>query len=40
MLQSTSQGKIYRLLPNYNITYGEIDFFIEKLELVIKKMIN
>jgi len=37
LLQSTSQGRTYRLLPNYYVSKQEIDFFINKLEIVISK---
>lgn len=40
MLQSTSHGKTYRLLPNYLVSRKEIDFFIEKLLIVSNKMLN
>lgn len=37
LLQSTCQGEVYRILPNYFISKFDIDYFIKKLELVIKK---
>lgn len=40
MLQSTSHGKTYRLLPNYLVKIKEIDFFIEQLEQTIRKFSN
>lgn len=38
ILQGTSQGKTYRLLPNYYITIPEIKSFMTKLELVVKNI--
>jgi 4-aminobutyrate aminotransferase-like enzyme len=37
MLQATSQGKTYRLLPNYLVSREEIDFLVAVLEKVIKE---
>lgn len=38
LLQSTSQGRTYRLLPNYYVSKSEIDFLMKGLEVVIKKL--
>lgn len=38
LLQSTSQGRTYRLLPNYYVSRPEINFLMDKLEVVIKKL--
>lgn len=37
MMQSTCQGRVYRLLPNYFVSKSEIDFFVTVLESVVQK---